>query len=69
MHIRTYLGILLGVLIVVAASFWTTLNRELLELPFHLTSGTSVPVYLVFLAVFLAGFLPSVTVLLVQSLQ
>lgn len=69
MHVRTYLGILLGVLVVVAASFWTTLNRELLERSFHLTPGTSVPVYVILLAVFLAGFLPSVTVLLVQSLQ
>ncbi len=69
MQVRTYLGILLGVLVVVAASVWTNLNQALLTQPFRLTPEASVPVYVALLAVFLAGFLPSVTVLLVRSLK
>lgn len=69
MQVRTYVGILLGGLIVIAASFWTTLNRELLQQRFHVTSESSVPVYAALLAVFLAGFLPSVTLLFVQTLK
>lgn len=69
MRVRTYLGILLGVLVVIAASFWATLNRVLLLDTFQLTPGLSIPVYVALLAVFLAGLLPSVTVLLIRSLQ
>jgi predicted Zn-dependent protease len=69
MQVRTYLGFLLGVLVVVAASFWASLNRELLQDRFSLTPESSVPVYAFLLLVFLAGFLPSVTMLLVRSLK
>lgn len=69
MQARTYLGILLGGLVVVVASFLTTLNRELLDEHFHLTAETSVPVFVALLGVFLAGFLPTVTVLFVRTLK
>ncbi len=69
MQIRTYVGILLGVLIVVYVSFLTPLNIDLLVLPFQLGSQLSMPLYAVLLAVFLAGLLPPVTALLVSSLK
>ena len=70
MQVRTYIGILLGVLVVVAASFWTNLNRDLLlQQSFRLTPSLSVPVYAALLGVFLVGFLPSVTVLLLASFR
>ncbi len=69
MQIRTYLGILLGVLLVVYVSFLTNLNFELLVRPFELTSGLSIPLYAALLAVFLVGLLPPVTGLLVSSLK
>ncbi len=69
MQIRTYLGILLGVLVVVYVSFLTPLNFDLLVQPFQLSSEASVPLYVAVLTVFLAGLLPPVTVLLVSSLK
>ena len=69
MQIRTYLGILLGVLVVVYVSFLTPLNFDLLVQPFQLSSELSVPLYAALLIVFLAGLLPPVTALLVSSLK
>lgn len=69
MQARTYLGILLGGLVVIAASVWTSLNRELLQQRFLLTPESSVPVYAALLVVFLAGFLPSVTLVFMQTLK
>ncbi|MEM7350981.1 MAG: tetratricopeptide repeat protein [Acidobacteriota bacterium] len=69
MQIRTYLGILLGVLVVVYVSFLTPLNLDLLVQPFQLNSAWSVPLYVALLVIFLAGLLPPVTVLLVSSLR
>lgn len=69
MQIRTYLGILLGVLVVVYVSFLTPLNFDLLVRPFQLSSELAVPLYVALLAAFLAGLLPPVTVLLVATLK
>jgi predicted Zn-dependent protease len=69
MQLRTYLGILLGVLLVVYVSFLTPLNFDLLVQPFALGSELSVPLYGALLLVFLAGLLPAVTALLVSSLK
>jgi lipopolysaccharide biosynthesis regulator YciM len=69
MRVRTYLGLLLSVVLIVSASYLTHQNRDLLYEPFRLGAQTAVPLYLVLLAVFLAGFLPTVTVLLVQTLK
>ena len=69
MQLRTYFGILLGVLVVVYVSFLTPLNLDLLIRPFHLNSQWSVPLYAALLAVFLAGLLPPVTALLVSTLK
>ncbi len=69
MQIRTYLGILLGVLVVVGVSFLTPLNFDLLVQPFRLGADASVPLYAAILVVFLAGLLPPVTALLVSSLR
>lgn len=70
MQIRTYLGILLAVLVVVYAFFFTPVNFELLlEQRFFLNSGTSIPVWAALTAVFLAGLLPAAALLAVQSLK
>ena len=69
MQIRTYLGILLGVLAAVYVSFLTPLNFDLLVQPFQLGAELSVPLYAVLLVVFLAGMLPAATALLVSSLK
>ncbi len=69
MQLRTYLGILLGIIAMVAVAFFTGLNRELLAQPFKVTEGASIPVYVAILAIFLLGFLPTATILFVQSLE
>ncbi len=69
MQIRTYLGILLSVVVAVYVSFLTPLNFDLLVEPFLLDSEHSIPVWGALLLVFSAGLLPSVTVLLVQTLK
>ncbi len=69
MQIRTFIGILLGVLLVVYVAVLTQLNRDFLVQPFELSSGLSIPLYAAMLAVFLAGLLPPVTALLVSSLK
>ncbi len=69
MQLRTYLGILLGVLLVVYVSFLTQRNVGVLVEPFELGSGLRVPLYGALLMVFLAGLLPAVTALLVSSLK
>ena len=69
MQIRTYLSILLGVLLVVYVSFLTPINYKLLVQPFELGSGFSIPLYAALLVIFLAGLLPPVTALLISSLK
>ena len=69
MNIRTYLGILLGVLLLVYVSFLTQLNIDLLVEPFDLTPELRMPLYAALLVIFLGGLLPPVTVLLVSSLK
>ncbi len=70
MQTRTYLGILVAVLVVVYASFLTPLNFELLvEQQFLLNSQTSIPVWAALLVVFLAGLVPGAAFLAIRSLQ
>ncbi len=69
MQIKTFIGILLGVLLVVYVAVLTQLNRDFLVQPFELSSGLSIPLYAALLAVFLAGLLPPATALLVASLK
>ncbi len=69
MRVRTYLGILLSLLAVVAAAILTHLNADLLRSPFQLTPETTVPFYALLLGVFLTAFLPTTTLLLAQSVK
>lgn len=69
MRVRTYIGVLLAFLVVVATSFLTHHNRDTLQQPFRLGPERTVPFYAVLIVVFLAGFLPTVTLLLVQTLK
>lgn len=69
MRVRTYLGLLLALLLIVAASYLTHQNRDVLYTEFRVNPTTTVPIWIVILAVFLAGFLPTGTVLLAQDLR
>lgn len=69
MKLRTYLGILLTVLLVVAASYLATRNAESLRAPFEITDTRSIPLWLALVGVFLIGFLPVGTALFAQSLE
>ena len=69
MRVRTLVGILTALAIVVTASYLTNQNIELLQQPFRLSAGRIVPVYVVLLTVFLLGFLPVVITLVVQTLK
>ena len=69
MRVRTYLGILLGLLVVVTAAILTQLNKDLLVASFRITQDTEVPFYALLLGVFLTAFLPTATLLLVQSVR
>lgn len=69
MRLRSYLGVLLAIGVVVVASFLTHANRELLSRDFVLVPGRAVPLWAALLLVFLAGFLPTLTTLFVQTLK
>ena len=69
MRVRTFVGILIALVVVVFVAYFNHQNTELLKQPFQVTEARSVPVYVIFLTVFLLGFLPVVVVLLVQTLK
>ncbi len=69
MRLRSFIGILVGLAVVVVASFLTQQNRELLQEPVLLGEQTTVKLWLVLLGVFLVGLLPPLTSLLVGSLK
>ncbi|MGB6363253.1 MAG: tetratricopeptide repeat protein [Thermoanaerobaculia bacterium] len=69
MRVRTFVGILTALAIVVTASYLTNQNIEILQQPFRLSAERIVPVYVVLLTVFLLGFLPVVIALVVQTLK
>ena len=69
MRLQTVISILLALVVVVAVAFFTQQNIDLLQESFRLSESRSVPLYAALLAVFLLGFLPVVTILLVKTLQ
>ena len=69
MRIRTFAGVLLALVAIVSVSFLVQLNLDLLQREFNLSSTVTVPVYVALLTAFLAGFLPTVGVLLTQTLR
>lgn len=69
MRFRTFASILFALAVVVSVSYFSSQNEEFLNQRFALTPSTSAPLYGVLIAVFLSGFLPAVSVLLVQSLK
>ncbi|MGH9380730.1 MAG: tetratricopeptide repeat protein [Thermoanaerobaculia bacterium] len=69
MKIRTLLGILFALAVVVVAAYVSNQNVDLLTTPVHLTPTWSAPLYAVLIGVFLLGFLPTVGVLVAQTLS
>ena len=69
MRIRTFAGVLLALVSIVSVSFLAHLNFDLLQGEFKLSSTVTIPVYVALLVAFLAGFLPTVGVLLTQTLR
>lgn len=69
MKFRTFFIILLSLLAVVAGSYVYQRNADLLGQPFALGAQRSVPLWGALLAVFFLGFLPTVAVLLIDTLR
>lgn len=69
MKLRTFLGILLALFVVIAVAYLSTLNPDLLSQRFAVSENLSLPVHSVFIIVFLLGFLPAVSVLVVRTLR
>ena len=68
MRVHTLLGVLLALIVTVLVAYLTQENTELLRQPFQLTETATMPVYAILIAVFLVGFLPVVTLLVVRTL-
>jgi lipopolysaccharide biosynthesis regulator YciM len=69
MRFRTFAGVLLALVAIVFVSYLVHLNFDLMQGEFALSSTITVPVYGALLAAFLLGFLPTVGVLLTQTLR
>ncbi|HEX4952876.1 MAG TPA: tetratricopeptide repeat protein [Thermoanaerobaculia bacterium] len=69
MRIRTFVGVLVALGLVVLVSYLTVLNREVLAQPFDLAGLVRVPLYSALLVVFGLGFLPPATSLLVGTVK
>ncbi len=69
MRLRSFIGILFGLAVVVVASFLTQQNRELIQERVHFGEGTTFSLWLVVLGVFLLGLLPPLIALLAGSVR
>lgn len=69
MRIRTLVSILVALAAVVLVAFLTTQNTELLSQRFRLGETATMPLYGIVLVVFLLGFLPTVTLLVVEHFR
>ena len=69
MKVRTYIGFLAVVALVVWASYLTHQNRDLMYRLFRIGDTTEVPLYFIFIALFLLGFLPTGTSLLARTIR
>ena len=67
MNLRTFFSILFGFLVVSVLALALLQNLELLEQPFVLTPENSLPVYAVFVLVFLAGLSVALIISLLQD--
>jgi predicted Zn-dependent protease len=68
-RIRSFLGLLFAIAVVFAASYLVKLNDPLLQQPFRLTQNTSVTVWWMLFAVFLAGYVPVAAMLVADTLR
>ena len=69
MRLRTLVGLIAALVVVVSVAYLSNQNDSLLNQPFRLTDQTTIPVYGALLAVFLLGFVPAVSVLVTQTLK
>ncbi len=69
MRVRTFLGVLLAVVAAIAVAYISNLNTESLAIRFALTPTVSVSLGWALIVCFLLGFLPTVSVLLAQTLK
>lgn len=69
MKLRTYVGVLLGVLVVTVVSALALRNRDLLFQPFAVGGDASLPLWAALLGAFLLGLLPPLVLVSVQALQ
>jgi predicted Zn-dependent protease len=70
---RTFVNLLGALLVTVVVSYLSVLNRDLLVQPLWLTgvpgAGWNVPLFVILLALFLSGFLPVVSRMLVETVR
>ncbi|MEM9293514.1 MAG: tetratricopeptide repeat protein [Acidobacteriota bacterium] len=69
MRVRTTVGLISAAVVMITVGILTYLNAELLRAPFQITPSTAIPFWALLLGVFLASFLPTVSLLLAQSLR
>ena len=69
MRVRSFIGLLAAVAVVVYAVVLHTNNRELFQQRFHLGPETSIPLWGALLAIFLLGFLPTGVTLVIDTLR
>lgn len=69
MRIRTFVAILAALVLVVLVAYFNNLNSDLLTQEFRLGTTWTAPLFVVLLAVFLLGFLPPVTVLMIKTVE
>ncbi len=69
MRLRTGLGYLAALAVVVVVSFFSVQNRDLLDQSFRLGGERRLPLWMVAVLVFLLGFLPPASILIVQRLR
>ncbi len=69
MRIRSFVGLLLAVAVVVYAGVLHHHNREILQERFHLGPEATIPLWGALLAVFLLGFMPTGVTLVVDTLR
>lgn len=69
MRFRTYFGVLIGTAALAAVSYFTHHNWDALQQPFRLGSTAAIPLWAALLTVFVLGFLPTFTYLLVGSVR
>ena len=69
MRPKTLASVLFALAVAVSVAYLSSQNAPLLTRPFSVTPATTVPLWAALVGVFLAGFLPSVSLLVLESVK